>query len=221
MWQWIKRIALYLFGMLVIALGINFTKMASLGIAPVSSIPRALEVIFGLSLGTMVIVLYCFLVLLQLIVAGKNFRWVNLLGIPIAIVFGFMVDLLGTDPNAFGHLLVNFPRPATYWMKLLYLLAGILIIGIGVYLYLKPNLIPMPAEGLAQVISEKYGMAFGNCKTLVDIGLIVTAALLQLIFLGGFSAFVKDPVVVREGTLLSALLVGQVVKFLMKLGKKK
>ena len=211
-----KRIVTYLIGILIIALGINVSKMAGLGISPVSSIPRVLEVVWGFTLGTMVIVVYCFLVLLQFIVLRKDFKPVSILGVPVAIVFGWMIDLVGIDPNAVGHLLAGFPRPGTYIMKLVYLIASIIIIGIGVYIYLKPNLIPMPAEGLAAAISQKTGKAFGDCKTMVDVGLIAVALIIQLIFLGGFSSFVNDPVVVREGTIAAAVCVGQVVKFLKK-----
>lgn len=211
-----KRILIYLLGLLIIAVGINFSKMAGLGISPVSSIPRALEVAWGFTLGQMVIVIYCILVAAQLVVLRKQFRVVNILGVPVALVFGWMVDLVGIDPNAFGHLLANFPRPEIYPVKVLYLAASILIIGIGVFTYLKPNLVPMPAEGLAQAISQVSGKAFGDCKTMVDTSLITIALIIQLLFLGGLHSFTGDTIVIREGTIVSALLVGQVVKFIRK-----
>lgn len=214
--DWVTRILIYLAGLLIIALGINVSKMAGLGISPVSSIPRALEVSLGFTLGQMVIVIYCVLVVLQLLVLRKDFRIINVLGIPVALIFGWMVDLVGVDPKAFGHLLAGFPRPGNYVMSLVYLAASIIIIGIGVYVYLKPDLVPMPAEGLAQAISFKTGKPFGDCKTLVDTGLIAVALIIQLIFLGGFRSFTGDTVVVREGTIISALCVGQVVKFIKK-----
>jgi len=105
-------------------------------------------------------------------------------------------------------------------MRVLYLILSIIIIGIGVSAYLKPNLVPMPAEGLAQAISQKTGKAFGDCKTMVDTSLITIALLIQLIFLGGFDSFTGDTVVIREGTIISALLVGQVVKFIRGLWNK-
>lgn len=212
----VKRILMYLIGLLIIATGINVSKMSGLGISPVSSIPRALEVALGFSLGTMVIVIYIVLVLLQLLVLRKKFKLKNILGVPVAIVFGWMVDLMGIDPNAFGHLLYNFPRPVGYPMQFLYLIVSVLIIGVGVFIYLKPNLVPMPAEGLAGAISEVSGKPFGDCKTMVDVGLITVALVIQLIFLGGFSSFTGETVVVREGTIISAVCVGQVVKFLNK-----
>ena len=46
--------------------------------------------------------------------------------------------------------------------------------------------------------------------------MIVIALILQLIFLGGLQSFVGEGVVVREGTIIAAIFVGQVVKFLSK-----
>ena len=217
----LKDVATYLLGLLIIALGINVSKLSGLGISPVSSIPRALEVIWGFTLGTMVIVVYCVLVVAQVIVLRKDFKLKNVLGVPVALIFGAMVDFVGIDPNAFGHLLYGFPVPANYFMQIVYLVASIIIIGIGVYIYLKPKLVPMPAEGLALAFATVRNKPFGDCKTAVDVCLIAVALLLQLIFLGGFSSFTGATVVVREGTVLSAVCVGQVVKLLNKLFTKK
>ena len=210
-----KRILLYLAGLFCIAVGINVAKLAGLGISPVSSVPRALVVVWGFSLGTMIMLVYCALVLLQLIVLRKDFRWVNTLGVPVGIVFGSLVDFVGINPATAGHLMarLSLTQPATYFGSLAYLILSICIIGFGVTLYLMPKLIPMPGEGLAEAISKKTGKAFGDCKTIVDVSLILIALILQLLFLGGFSSFTGDKVVVREGTVLSAVLVGQTVKF--------
>ncbi len=217
-----KKLLIYLIGLLIIALGINVSKMSGLGISPVSSIPGVLNAIWTqLTLGTMVIIVYCVLVLAQVIVLRKDFKLKNVLGVPVAIIFGWMVDLVGIDPNAFGHLLLNFPRPQGYIMQLIYLVVSILIIGIGVFVYLKPKLVPMPAEGLAIAISQKKDKKFGNCKTAVDVSLIVIALVLQVIFLGGLNSFAAGKAVVREGTILSAICVGQVVKILNRIFSKK
>ncbi len=217
-----KSILIYLIGLLIIALGINFSKMSGLGISPVSSIPGVLNAIWThLTLGTMVIIVYCVLVLAQVVVLRRDFRLKSVLGVPVAIVFGWMVDLVGIDENAFGHLLLNFPRPNGYIMQLLYLVASILIIGVGVFVYLKPKLVPMPAEGLALAISQKTSKPFGNCKTAVDVSLILIALVLQIIFLGGLGSFSAGKAIVREGTILSAICVGQAVKLLNRIFSKK
>lgn len=228
------KLFVYLLGFAIIAIGINISSLSGLGISPVSSIPKVLANSTGVSLGSMIIVVYCVLVLAQLLVLRKKFRAVNILGVPVAIVFGLMVDFLGVKeftPTLAGYsigitakfkgLLMFLPKPENYPIKMLYLLASIVIIGIGVFVYLKPQLVPMPAEGLAGAISQVSGKKFGNCKTLVDVCMITVALILQLVLLGGFKSFVSDLVVVREGTILSAICVGQVVKFLNKITAKK
>ena len=226
----IKRMACYLLGLFTIALGINFAKMSMLGISPVSSIPRACEVIFGdkselVTLGNMTIVVYCILVLLQIVVLRKKFKPYNILGIAVAIIFGKMVDFAGYSEKTHFHLLLNLynkinPAEQPYLVRLALLLSSTIIIAIGVFLYLRPKFVPMPAEGLAGAISTSTGKVFGNCKTIVDCSMIAIAFILQFIFLGGINSFTGDIVVVREGTIISAVVIGQIVKFLSKkLGK--
>lgn len=212
----VKKAISYLLGLLIITIGINISKMSALGISPVSSIPRACEVKWGLTLGVTTMIIYCILVALQVIILRKKFRIINALGILLTVVFGWMIDFTGTDPNAFGHLMLHFPRPEGYLMQLLYSVVSVIIIGLGVFLYLRPKWIPMPAEGLAGAIAEVSGKPFGDCKTLVDCSMIFVALMIQLIFLGGFSSFTSDTVVVREGTIIAAVCVGQVVKLLTK-----
>lgn len=229
-WKKCLGVLTYLVGLLVIAVGINLSKLSGLGISPVSSIPGVLSKALGVSLGSMVIVVYCVLVAAQLIVLRKQFRPVNILGVPVAIIFGLMVDFVGVarfKPTLagidvgitaeFDGWMMWIPKPTVYPIQLLYLLASIVIIGIGVFIYLRPKLVPMPAEGLAQAISKVSGKAFGNCKTIVDMSMIGVALILQLILLGGFGSFADGKAVVREGTILSAFCVGQVVKFLNRM----
>lgn len=222
-------VLVYLIGLLIIAVGINLSKLSGLGISPVSSIPGVLSKALDVSLGSMVIVVYCVLVLAQLLVLRRKFRPVNILGIPVAIIFGLMVDFVGVarfKPTLagidigitaeFDGWMMGIPKPDFYPIQLLYLAASILIIGIGVFIYLLPKLVPMPAEGLAQAISQVSGKAFGNCKTIVDMSMILLALILQLILLGGFGSFADGKAVVREGTILSAFCVGQVVKLIRR-----
>lgn len=216
----VKKSLQYIGGMLLIAVGINLSKLTKLGISPVSSIPRAVEQIWGVTLGTATIIIQLICILLQFVLLRKKFRPVNVLGVLVGVAFGWLIDLTGTDPKAFGHLMYGFPVPASYWMRLLYMLISVVLIGAGVYLYLKPRWVPMATDGLSQAVAEVSGKPFGDCKTAVDTGMILIAAILQVIFLGGLSSFVSPSVVVREGTVVAAVFVGQVVKLITGLVEK-
>ena len=227
----IGRVAVYLLGLLIIAVGINVSKLSALGISPVSSNPAVLSKILDVSLGSMVILVYIVLVLAQAVVLRKHFRWQNALGVPVALIFGLMVDFVGVSPfkltlagiplgidTQFHGLMEGLYDPkGTLWLQFVYLLASILIIGVGVFLYLRPKLVPMPAEGLAAAIAQEGKMKFGNCKTAVDVTLILIAAILQVILLGGFETlWITGSGPVGIGTILAAVCVGQVVKLLNK-----
>lgn len=240
--QGLKKFVFYAIGIILIAIGINCSKLSSLGISPVSSVPRACEVIWGWSLGAMTIVVYFILVMLQILVLRKRFKWINLLGIPIAIAFGFLVDLFGVsaktnffglDTSGFGHWLAWLPVPQNYFARIGYFLASMVIIAAGVFMYLRPKWVAMPAEGFAAAISEVSGMKFGNCKTIVDTSMITISFVMHFVFmvfikgmpvLEFFKGFIGLPMnfdgavtVVGIGTVLSAIFIGQLVKLLTKL----
>lgn len=228
-----KKILTYLIGLLIIALGINISKLSRLGISPVSSIPGVLHAMNpDLSLGSAVIIVYCVLVFAQFAVLRKKFEPKRILGVLVALVFGLMVDCLGTEQFRITlagidlgisrtfrglFLLLNISTPESILSRFILLLISIAVIGIGVYVYLKPNLVPMPAEGLADAISRKTGKSFGNCKTCVDVSLISIAAVLQILFLGGIKTLGLGQGTVGIGTVLAAVSVGQVVKFIKNL----
>ena len=216
-----KKTVQYIGGLLLIAIGINISKLTRLGISPVSSVPRAGELIWGFTLGTATIAMNCICILLQLVILRRRFKPLNILGVFVGMAFGYMIDLTGTDPNAFGHLLLGFPVPQTYIMRMVYMLVSVVLIGMGVYIYMKPGWVPMASDGLSKAVAEVTEKPFGNCKTFVDTCMVLTAAALQVIFLGGLSSFAGDKVVVREGTFIAAIFVGQVVRLCGKIFDKK
>lgn len=210
----IKKAVCFFGGQMISAIGLNISKASGLGISPVSSIDRVLELLTRLTLGQATMITYSIAVLLQIVILRKRFKLTGLLGILLAFEFSFFVDLFGLDPNAFGHLLIWLPIPTTYVAKLLYSLASVVIIGTGVYLYIHPNWIPLPFDGLNKAIAQVSGIKFGNVKTMTDVAIVCISITLQCVFLGGISSFFSDNVAVREGTVIAAIFVGQVVKVL-------
>ncbi|MCD7974332.1 MAG: hypothetical protein LUF25_00705 [Phascolarctobacterium sp.] len=135
----IKKITIYSAGLLTMAIGINISKLSVLGITPVSSMARACEQIFRLTLGTTTLIINIILLLGQLLLLRRDFRQLNVLGLPLTAVFSLMLDITGTDPEAIGHLLINFTRPEEYHVKFIYMILSIVILCIGVFLYMLTN----------------------------------------------------------------------------------
>lgn len=73
--EWTKRSIFYLLGLFFIAFGISIAIKSNLGVSPASSLPYVLSRKFTrLTLGTWTTIIYCVLVLIQLILLRKDFN---------------------------------------------------------------------------------------------------------------------------------------------------
>lgn len=196
----LARLGVYCLGLLILAFGIALAVNSNLGVSPVSSLPYVVSQISGISLGTCTIAVYICYILLQMVISRK-FQPALLLQLVFSTIFGWFVD-------GAKYVLGDFCLP-TYFGQLLMLAASILLIGFSLVLYIDVKLAPMPAEGLVGCLSEKLGKPFSRMKTFVDCTSVLIGAVLSLLFLGKL-------VGIREGTILTALLVGRMMGTLRK-----
>ena len=194
------RLGIYTLGLLILAFGIALAVNCKLGVSPVSSLPYVVSLIFNVSLGTCTTIVYATYVLLQMVLLRK-FQPALLLQLVFSTIFGWFVD-------GAKYVLGDFCLP-TYFGQLAVLAASIVLIGFSLVLYIDVKLAPMPAEGLVGCLADKLGRPFSQMKTAFDCTSVLVAAVLSLIFLGGL-------VGIREGTVLTALLVGKMMGVLRK-----
>ena len=173
---------------------------SDLGITPVNAIAFVLSRILSADHGLMTAIVYSGYVLLQPLILGREFRIFSFLQIPLVMVFGFFVSVC----NRF----LSFPVPQAYGVRLLFSVGGVLVIGLGLLLYLRADLVPQPSEGLILAIQKKLPRwKLHNIKIGFDCSLIVIAAVLSFIASGRFIGL-------REGSLIAMIGVGKVMGFL-------
>lgn len=192
----IIRVIIYFLGLFSIAIGINLALTSNLGISPVSAFTLPISQITEVSLGTITIITYVCFVVIQIIVLGKRFKPKNLLQAPFSVAFGFFVDYTGQ--------LLQFVQLDQYFWKLIFVFLSIIACALGATLYIAMDIVPNAPEGLILAISEKTEIPFSKLKVITDCAYVVIGAILSLIFLGRISS-------IREGTILSALLVGKII----------
>lgn len=73
---------IYFIGLIVLALGIVLNTKTLLGVSPIISIPYNICHNWHLNLGAITFVFYCFCVLIEAILKGKEFKLYELLQIP-------------------------------------------------------------------------------------------------------------------------------------------
>ncbi len=82
------RAAFYIAGFLIMTLGIAISVKSDMGVSPVSSIPYTMTCIWGIEMGRATVLFHTALVFIQLLLLRKEFKPVNLLQIPVGILFG-------------------------------------------------------------------------------------------------------------------------------------
>lgn len=199
----IKRYLLFIISLFISAEGIALTRHAELGVSPISSIANVVSYkLPSLSFGVLLIIWNCILILGQIIVLRKDFKPVQLLQVPLSILFGIFVD--------FGMWSVSFIPVGIYPVKLALVAAGTIVLGFGISLSVTANVIMNSGEAIVKAVSDKYSTNFGRTKIILDVSYVIVAVILSLIF------FDFKIVGTREGTVIAALTTGLVVNFFYK-----
>lgn len=84
---------IYFIGLIVLALGIVLNTKTLLGVSPIISIPYNICHIWHLNLGAITFVFYCFCVLIEAILKGKEFKLYELLQIPMSLVTSVFINI--------------------------------------------------------------------------------------------------------------------------------
>ena len=195
----LKRYIIFIVGLFINSLGVSMITKADLGTSPISSIPYVLSLRFPLTLGQFTIIFSILLILLQLIILKRNFKIEHALQIPVSVAFGYFIDL--------SMSMLFFVNPQNYIMKLVFLLLGCVILGIGVYMEVLANVVMLPGESFVRAIVFTWKKEFGVTKVIFDVSMTVIAGVLSFIFFGRLQG-------VREGTIVAALLVGFIARLL-------
>ena len=195
-----KRYVLFVISLFFSALGIAFTKHGELGVSPISSVANVLSDKFTfLSLGTWLVIWNCVMIVGQIALLRKKFQLIQLLQVPLSILFGWFTDL--------GMRIVSFIPAENYPVRLAMVFVGIVVLGFGIALSVIADVIMNSGEAFVKAVSDITKKEFGNVKIAFDIFCVLLALGLSLLF------FDLTVVGIREGTVLSALLTGIVVKF--------
>ena len=203
-----KRYIVFIVGLFVNALGVAIIKNASLGTSPITVIPDVLSIaspftLFNItSFGIFVFIFNLLLVVLQVIILRRNFKLEYLIQIPVALVFAYLSDL--------GVQLLKFMSPANYFLAILYLLIGCVVLGFGVYLEMIANVVMLPGESFARAIALTFHKEFGICKVCFDASMTIIALILTF-------ALMQELHGVREGTVVAAIVGGFVARIINKL----
>ena len=186
------------YGILVIALefmtmGIIFTIHGNLGITPISCPVYVLSLGFSPTLGEFTIAMHVLFVIIQIILLRSKFEYIQLLQIPLGIIFGILIDV--------NNYIMGNIYPLSYFGKLIFICIGSFSCAIGVSIEVTVKTVLIAGEGLLLAIITVFNLPLGKTKIAFDSSLLLISVIISLYLFGEIKG-------VREGTIIAAFLVG-------------
>lgn len=196
----IKDYALFILSLAIMGFGIALVTKAGLGTSAVSSVPYVLSKVFtNISFGTFTFAINIFYYLIQILILRKDFPKSQYLQIIVGPFLGFFIDL---SMSILGSMNLDL-----YLLQLMLLIIGCFIVAFSIWLQLIADVVINPTEGIVKVLGDKFNIAFAAMKSYFDIFLVISSCIISFIGL-------RQIVGIREGTLISAFLVGYFIKLI-------
>ncbi len=189
----IRRYILFIIGVFINSLGICLIIKATLGSSPISGVPYVTSLFFPLSFGMTTLIFNLLLILGQIAILRHDFKQRDWLQLPVAFLLGVFIDL--------SMWLLGWVTPSGYPMQIITLLCGCAILGFGVSLEVRANVVMLAGEAFVLAVTKKSGKEFGFVKVGFDTTLTLLACAASLILFGSIEG-------IREGTVIAALTVG-------------
>lgn len=203
----VKRYVLFIISLFFSAMGVAVTKRGELGVSPISSVANVISEVPGApSLGTLLIIWNTVLLLGQIVLLRRDFKAVQLLQLPLSVVFGVFTDL--------GMRIAAFIPAESYAARIFSVAAGTVILAFGISLAVTANVVMNSGEAFVKAVSDITGKNFGNLKVAFDVLCVALSVVLSLLLFNG------KIVGTREGTLIAAVFTGLSVKAFVKITGK-
>jgi uncharacterized membrane protein YczE len=194
----IKRYGIFLIGLFVASLGVAFSTKAGLGTSPVASVPYSVSLVnHALSFGWWLNVLSLIQITVQVALLRKRCKPIEIIiQTAVAFLYGYLTD--------FSCRILNGVQPAAYVARFAVMLVGCIVLALGIWIQYKGGVAMMPGEAMNRAIGIVTGKRYENVKVFFDVLYILIATVICLAFIGKLAG-------VREGSVIAALLVGNII----------
>jgi uncharacterized membrane protein YczE len=185
-----KRMAVYLIGLALNALGIAFIIHSTVGAGSWDAVAIGAQHYVGLTIGICSVIIQVFVVFTTKVIERKRLQYGAIIAIMIRSLF----------LDAWTYLVFNhLSSPTTWVMQWLYFLLGVLSIGVGIGIYIEAHFPKSPIDGLMLALHHRFNWSINLSRIICEgIGVL-------------FGYILGGPV--GLGTIIIALGVGKVIQY--------
>lgn len=197
--QTVKNYALFLIGLFIASMGVALSTKAGLGTSPVASVPYSISLVnHTLTFGWWLNLWSMMQILVQVAILRKKCKPMEIIVQTIlAFVYGYLTD--------FSCVLISNIQVNSFAAKFVFMILSCFVLGLGIWIQFKGKVAMLPGEAMNRAISEVTGKRYENIKIFFDVLYIAVAAVICFLFIGKLEG-------VREGSIISALLIGNIIK---------
>ena len=197
--QVIKNYALFLIGLFIASMGVALSAKAGLGTSPVASVPYSVSLVnHTLTFGWWLNMWSVLQIAVQIALLRKKCKPVEIIiQTVLAFVYGYLTD--------FSCKLISGLQANSYIIQFALMILSCFVLGFGIWIQFKGGVAMLPGEAMNRAISEVTGKKYENIKIFFDVLYIIVAAAICFIFIGKLEG-------VREGSIIAAVLIGNIIK---------
>ena len=205
--QVIKNYALFLIGLFIASMGVALSAKAGLGTSPVASVPYSVSLVnHTLTFGWWLNMWSVLQIAMQIALLRKKCKPVEIIiQTVLAFVYGYLTD--------FSCKLISGLQANNYIMQFALMILSCFVLGFGIWIQFKGGVAMLPGEAMNRAISEVTGKKYENIKIFFDVLYFIVAAAICFIFIGKLEG-------VREGSIIAAVLIGNIIKLYNSLYNK-
>lgn len=197
--QTIKSYTLFLAGLFIASMGVALSAKAGLGTSPVASVPYSVSLVnHTLTFGWWLNMWSVVQIAVQIAILRRKCKPVEIIiQTVLAFVYGYLTD--------FSCKLISGLQADSYIMQFAFMILSCFVLGFGIWIQFKGGVAMLPGEAMNRAISEVTGIKYENIKIFFDVLYIIAATVICLVFVGKLEG-------VREGSIIAAILIGNIIK---------
>ncbi|MBE5971381.1 MAG: hypothetical protein E7246_02525 [Lachnoclostridium sp.] len=192
-----------LLGIVSLSAGAAMGIIAGLGQTTSTGTCSAIAGALGIKVGTAMILLYGFFLVLQMLILRRNFKVIVFLQLLPVVLQGWILNFFKYDFQPFQEL-----DPVSYPERFAVFAIGMVLISLGFTCVKCSKFVNYPPETFCSMMAERTGIRFGTSKIVLDFVYVGTSLL--LCWLCGL-----DFGIVREGTVIFAVMNGILINLFM------
>ncbi len=202
-----KKHSIHFFEMLLgitsLSAGAAMGIIAGLGQTTSTGTCSAISGALGIKVGTAMILLYGFFLVLQILILRSRFKMIGFLQLLPVVLQGWILNYFKYDFSPFQVL-----APQSYPERFVVFAVGMVLISLGFTCVKCSKFVNYPPETFCSMMAERTGIRFGTSKIVLDFVYVGTSLL--LCWLCGL-----DFGIVREGTVIFAVMNGILINLFM------